>query len=111
MALYGAAGIWLAFIWHSWVMAVMGAVAALAGIAAAMLLRWSRYLVYALAAVFAWNFMHSIYVSARAGYFSTFPWPQLLLALSPEFVLLIIAVFCSVMAHRHFGDQSWVKAG
>jgi len=109
LVLYSAGAFWLGWTERSWPTAAIGLVAAAAGIGAAMMLRWSRYLVYALAAAYAGEWLYSVYVSARVGYFALFSWPANLRGLAPGFLLMLAAAYCVYMAHRHFGARTTVS--
>jgi hypothetical protein len=106
LALYSAGALWLGWTQRSWPTAVLGIVAAAASVGSAMLLRWSRYLVYALAAAYAGEWLYSVYASARVGYFALFSWSANIRGLAPGFLLMLAAVYCGYMAHRHFGAST-----
>ncbi len=103
LALYGAFSFWLAWQQRSWSMAALGVAAALACVQAARLRRWSRFLIYALAAGFSSVWLYSVYAAARAGYFAPLTRTAMIRSLAHGVALLAVAGFCSYMVHRHFG--------
>lgn len=101
LALYCVFAIWFGLTHRAWLMVWIGLLAAIACIGAANMFRWSRYLVYALSAAFVTTWLYSIYAAASVGYFGPLSWWTIVLSLIPGFLLLIVACFCSRMAHRH----------
>ncbi|HEX2791143.1 MAG TPA: hypothetical protein VHN17_11990 [Steroidobacteraceae bacterium] len=110
LALYCAFAIWFGWMHRLWLMVAIGVLAGIACVAAANMLRWSRFLVYALSIVLAIAWLYPIYVSARVAYFSPLPWRTIIRSLIPGFVLLAVACFCSQMAHRHLGSSRVIAA-
>lgn len=110
LALYCAFAIWFGWRHRVWLMVPIGLSAGVACIGAAAMLRWSRFLVYALSVGFATAWLYSIYAAARVGYFSVLSWQTIILSLIPGFLLLIVAGFCSRMAHQHLGNPGVIAA-
>ena len=104
LALYCAFAIWFGLTHRAWLMVLIGLLAGIASIGAANMLRWSRFPVYALSIGFATSWLYSIYAAARVGYFGPLSWLTISLSLIPGFLLLIVACFCSRMAHVHLGE-------
>ena len=104
LALY--CGIMVLFSWQrgSWITATLAVVAGIGCVGAAAMRGWSRYFIYALSAVFATSWLHSIYSSARAGYYWPLGWPDIIVSMLPDMALLAIACYCSLMTHRHLGQ-------
>jgi hypothetical protein len=84
-------------------MLAIALLAAIACVAAASMLRWSRFLVFALSIGLAATWLYSIYAAARVGYFGPISWYSIIVSLMPDAAMLIIAAFCSLMVQRHFG--------
>lgn len=105
LALYSALSFWVAWLQRSWTLAALGVAAAVACVQAARLRRWSRFLIYALAAGFSGVWLYSVYASARAGYFGLLTRAGMIRSLAHGAVLIVVAGFCSYMAHRHFGAR------
>jgi hypothetical protein len=105
LALYCAFSVWFGLTHSNWMMLVVGALAAIACVAAASMLRWSRFLVFALSIGLAATWLYSIYAAARVGYFGPIPWHSIIVSLIPDTAMLIVAAFCSLMVQRHFGPD------
>ena len=103
LALYCAFSVWFSLTHRSWLMLVIGVLAAVACVATGSMLRWSRFLVFALSIGLAATWLYSIYAAARVGYFGPLSWLSIIVSLIPGTVLLIVAAFCSRMAQRHLG--------
>jgi len=103
LALYCAISVWFSLTHHSWLMLVVGVLAAIGCVAAASMLRWSRFLVFALSIGLAATWLYSIYAAARVGYFGPLSWNSIIVSLIPGAAMLLVAAFCSLMAQRHFG--------
>jgi hypothetical protein len=106
LALYCAFALWVGITHRAWLMVSIALVAAIASIGAATMRRWSRYLVYLLSAGLATTWLYSIYAAARVGYFGPLSWSTIILSLTPGLLLLIVACFCSRMAHRHLATPA-----
>ena len=94
--------LWLAVTGRSLLFASAAAVAAVACVAAARLLAWSRYLVYLLTAVFIGLWAYSVYDAAQVGYFSLYSPRQIAMQLAPGGLLIVLSCFCSYAVFRHF---------
>ncbi len=103
LALYCAFSVWVGLTHRSWPMIAVGLLAGITCVAAASMLRWSRFLVFALSIGLAASWIYSIYAAARVGYFGPLPWHSIIVSLVPDAMMLIVAAFCSLMAQRHFG--------
>ena len=103
LALYCAISVWFSLTHHSWLMLVVGVLAAIACVAAASMLRWSRFLVFALSIGLAATWLYSIYAAARVGYFGPIAWHSIIVSLIPGAAMLVVAGFCSLMVQWHFG--------
>jgi hypothetical protein len=103
LALYCAFSVWIGLTRHSWLMLVVGVLAAIACVAAASMRRWSRFLVFALSIGLAAAWLYSIYAAARVGYFGPISWQTIIVSLIPGAAMLLVAAFCSLMVQRHFG--------
>jgi hypothetical protein len=110
LALYCVFAIWFGWTHRIWLMVAVGCLAAVACVGAANMLRWSRFLVYALSAGLATTWLYSIYAAARVGYFGPLSWQSIILSLIPGFLLLLVVCFCSQTAHRHLGNPPVIAA-
>jgi len=102
LALYGAYGLWTAITERSWIAALTAAVAIVACVGAALVKAWSRFPVYVLTAVFIGTWAYSVYDAAAAGYFSLFSVREILLALAPGFLLVVLSSICAFIVYRQF---------
>ena len=103
LALYCAFALWFGITHSSWLMLVVGVIAAIGCVAAASMQRGSRYLVFALSLGLGATWLDSIYSAARVGYFVPIPWYSTMVSLMPGTAMLLVAAFCSLMVQRHFG--------
>jgi hypothetical protein len=103
LALYCAFSVWHGVTYRQWPMLAIALLAAIACVAAASMLRWSRFLVFALSIGLAATWLYSIYAAARVGYFGPISWHSIIVSLMPDAAMLIVAAFCSLMVQRHFG--------
>jgi hypothetical protein len=103
LALYCVFAIWFGWTHHVWLIVAVGCLAGVACVGAANMLRWSRFLVYALSAGLATTWLYSIYAAARVGYFGPLSWQSITLS-------LIVVCFCSQTAHRHLGNPPVIAA-
>ena len=110
LALYCAFSLWFGWTHRHWLMLAVGLVAGFACVGAANMQRWSRFVVYAMSAGFAAAWLYSIYAAARVGYFHPLAWTTIMLPLIPGIALLLVALFCSLTAHRHLGGAGPVAA-
>ena len=101
LALYCSLAIWFGWMNRAWLLLAIGLLAGVACVGAANMLRWSRFLVYALSVGFATTWIWSIYAAARVGFFAPLRWLGIILSLIPGLVLLAVAAYCSRMAFRH----------
>ena len=104
LAVYAAYAFWTSHTDHSWLHAVLGAVAVVACIGTALLRAWSQYLVYALTGAFVGAWCYSVYVGATVGFFSFFfssP-GAVAKALAPGVALVVLSFAASWMAFKHF---------
>jgi hypothetical protein len=106
LALYCALAVWFGLTHRAWLMLWIGLFAGITCIGAANMFRWSRLPVYALSIGLALAWLHSIYMSARVGYFGPLSPQAIILSLIPDCLLLIVACFCSRMAYRHLGNAA-----
>ncbi len=106
LALYGVYGVWIAISEHSMTSALLGAVALVAAVGAALLKAWSRYPVYLLTAALIGTWSYSLYVAAAAGYFSLYSASQIALQLAPGIFMIILSCFCTYMVFRQFRRQT-----
>ncbi len=102
LAFYGVYGVWIAISEHSVTSALLGAVATIAAVGAAMLKAWSRYPVYLLTAALVGTWSYSLYDSARAGYFKLYSASQIALQLGPGMFMIILSCFCTYVVFRQF---------
>jgi hypothetical protein len=105
-----AFALWFGWTHRLWLMIAIGLVAGIASVGAANMQRWSRFLVYAMSAGFVATWLYSIYAAARVGYFGPLAWRTIILSLIPGIALLLVALFCSLMAHSHLGRARPVDA-
>jgi hypothetical protein len=110
LALYCAFALWFGWTHQRWPMLAVGLVAGFACVGAANMQRWSRFVVYAMSAGFGGTWLYSIYAAARVGYFHPLAWRTIILQLIPGIALLLVVLFCSLMAHRHLGRPGPVAA-
>ena len=110
LALYCAFALWFGWTQRRWPMLAVGLVAAFACVGAANMQRWSRFVVYAMSAGFGATWLYSIYAAARVGYFHPLAWRTNILPMTPGIALLLVALFCSLMVHRHLGGPGPVAA-
>jgi len=103
LALVSAFGAWLAWWQHSWVMALLALAAAVTSVAAARMLRWSRFPLYGLAALVTGFWLRSFYESIHVHYFAQVARKVLYLELLAGSGVILLALWCCYMAHRHFG--------
>jgi hypothetical protein len=111
LALYCAFAVWFGLTHRYWLMVAIGLLAAIGCVGAANMLRWSRFVTYALSIGFAASWLYSICIAARVGYFGPLAWQTIILSLMPGFLLLIIACFCSWMTHRHLASAACCPRG
>jgi len=79
--------------WHSgWVVPSVALLIAALGVA--LRFRWSRYLVWMLAAMFVVLWMYAIWAAEQAGYFIDSSPGVAILSLVPGCVFLLAAIFC-----------------
>jgi hypothetical protein len=110
LALYCAFALWFGWTQRRWPMLAVGLVAGFACVGAANMQRWSRFVVFAMSAGLASTWLYSIYAAARVGYFHPLAWITIMLQLIPGIALLLVALFCSLMAHRHLGRPAALAA-
>ena len=105
LAAYGASAAWVAVGARYWAPGVM-ALLSLAGAAGLVLgKRWSRFLVYLLAALVVASWVYAVWIVARAG------WPyadvaSTALALLPGALLVVFCAGSSVIVARYFRRSS-----
>lgn len=102
MALCGAYGIMQAVTDHSVISAVAGVAALVAAVGAALLKPWSRYLVYMLTAAIVGGWIYSLYIAAKAGYFTLYSRSQIVSQLAPGAFLVLLSCYCAYAVFRHF---------
>lgn len=104
MALFAVYLFWTAYLQNSWLYCVLGLVAIVASVGAAMLRAWSQYLIYFLTFAFMAAWCYSVYAGAAVGYFNFFFSSKLLAAraLAPGFALMALSGAASWIAFRHF---------
>ena len=102
LALCGACGAWIGVTEHSVPFALLGAVALVAAVGAAMLKAWSRYLVYLLTAALIGTWSYSLYASATSGYFRVYPTSQIAQQLAPGIFMIILSCFCTYAVFKQF---------
>lgn len=105
LAIYAVAAGRIAYLEESSLLAAAAALSAVACIGAALMKRWSRYLVYLLAIGFALKWCWSIYAAYRVGYFDFrfggTTWRSLR-PLFPGFVMVVLSGACAWMVRRSF---------
>jgi hypothetical protein len=107
LAIYGASAVLVAMNEKSWLIAIAAATAFVAAVGAALLKRWSRYLVYVLAAGLVGKLGWSIYAAVEAGYFATFQTREAALKpLLPSAVLATLFLLSCWIVGRQFGRKN-----
>ena len=102
LGIYGAYAFWDAITYHSVINGLVGAIAVVGCVGAALLRPWSRFLVYFLAAVFVATWGYSIYDAAQAGYFGQVAAPRIMLSLAPGVVMVALSCYCVYAVYRQF---------
>jgi hypothetical protein len=110
LALTCAFALWFGWTHRLWMMFAIGLVAGIGCVGAANMQRWSRFLVYAMSVGLAAAWLYSIYAAARVGYFHPLAWATIIVSLIPGVTLLLVALFCSLMAHRHLAASGPLAA-
>jgi len=104
LAVYATYAFWTASVDKSWIYGFLGGLSLVACYGTAMLLAWSRWLVYLLTALFIGAWCYSVYSGATAGFFTVFFSSRLLAikALAPGLVLVMLSCMASWNAFSHF---------
>jgi hypothetical protein len=104
LALYAAYAFWTAYLDKSWTYGLLGALSLVACYGAAMLRRWSEYLVYVLTALFIAAWGYSVYSGAVVGFFSFFYSSHLIAikSLGPGIALVVLSCVASWNTFSHF---------
>jgi hypothetical protein len=112
VALLGAYGVWMLFgavETHSWYMGVLGAVLLFAAGGAVTRQRWARFLVYAFATVFTFQWLRIVGGEITSGflipYLKDMPLLQAVLVFIPAGVMFVLTGYCCYVASRYFGNR------
>lgn len=104
LIIYSVYALLIGSIEKSWLLIAGGIVSLLAAYGTAMLRRWSRNLVFLLAAGFMGKLGHSVVGAAQAGYFR-FQFgtgKEALWSLVPSLLMSLLSLGCCVIVYRHF---------
>jgi hypothetical protein len=109
-ALLSAYGIWMltdALKTHYWVTGAIATALLLAAVGAVASQRWSRFLVYAFAAVVASRWLWVVGDQIKSGflipYLSDMPPLKAVLVFVPAAVMFLLTGYCCYVAHRYVG--------
>ena len=105
LAIYALAAARIAYIEHSWPLAVAAAVSVSAGVGTAFIRPWSRWLVHLISIGFIAKWFWSVWDGYQAGYFD-FQFGSergaALRSLLPGLAMVILSGLCSWLVQRHF---------
>jgi hypothetical protein len=87
-----------AYSFNSWVWGLEGLVFFVAAAGLASRMRWSAYLVFALAILLCGFWIHSVWLVANSGYFAGISATRRILSLVPGLVMLALAGYCCVVS-------------
>jgi hypothetical protein len=111
-ALLGSYGVWMltdAVKTHYWATGVIGAALLLAAGGAVTSQRWSRFLVYAFAAVLTLRWLWIVGGQVTSGflipYLRDMPPLRAVLVFVPAAVMFLLAGYCCYVAHRYVGRR------
>lgn len=105
LAVFAFAAARIAYIEHSWPLAVASAVSAVTGAGTAFMRPWSRWLVHLMSIGFIGKWFWSVWDGYQAGYFD-FQFGSergaALRSLLPGLAMVILSGLCSWLVQRHF---------
>jgi hypothetical protein len=111
-ALLGAYGIWMlagAVKTYSWPMGAIGAALVLAAVGAVTSWPWSRFLVYAFAAVVTFQWLRFVGPEITSGflipYLRGMPLLKAVLVFVPAAIIFLLTGYCCYVAHRYVGNR------
>jgi hypothetical protein len=106
LAVLGAYAAMIAFNEHSWPLRVAALVACVGCVGAALMRRWSQWVVYALSLGYLLHWSNSVYAAVQAGYFGHELNRAVVRSLIPEGVLVLLCGYCCFAVCRQFARRA-----
>lgn len=106
LAVLGAYAAMIAFNEQSWPLRVAALVAWVGCIGAALMRRWSQWIVYALSVAYLLHWSGSVYAALEAGYFGHELNRRVVRSLVPEGVLVLLCGYCCFAVFHQFARRA-----